>query len=129
MAWSSLQINASGQLTIPTTFGGQAIDVILRTEKGGELTYLEGDANLLAIQTRGFSVLPNTGSVDSIVQILGGIPGETSIFLRPEQTGHQITLEHGANLFIGSGSITLAETWHVVMMVCIGTNQYAKLLL
>ena len=69
MAWSSLQLNASGHITIPSTFGGQDIDVILRTDKGGELTYLEGDANILAVQVRTFTLIPNSGSQDT----LGGV--------------------------------------------------------
>jgi hypothetical protein len=125
---SELVIDSSGFITIPSTFGGQAILTYTRTSLGRELTYLEGDANLYEVQIRNFTLTPESGVTDTVVQILGGHVG-TQVFLRPGQSGWTITLEDGGNLHIPTGSIELSQPYHVVCFVCIGTDEYAKLLL
>lgn len=126
--WTSLQINGSEQITVPSSFAGQSLSVTLRTDKGGELTYLEGDVNTIHVQVRNFTILPFSGQTGTISQIMGGTPG-TQLLLRPATVGHEITIENSANLFIPSGTIVLSAVSHVVMLVWIGTDTYAKLLL
>lgn len=126
--WTSLVLDASGQITIPTTFGGQAIATYTRTALGRELTYAEGDANSYDVQHRNFTLTPNSGNVDTLTRILGGHPG-TQVYLRPANAAYTITLQPGANLYIPSGTLELSEIYHIVCFVCIGTDIYAKVLL
>jgi hypothetical protein len=128
LTWAELEIDADGFITVPSTFGGQTIQTYTRTSLGRELTYLEGDANSYDVQVRNFTLTPNSGTADTVVQIFGGHPG-TQVLLRPGQSGWVITLEDGANLHIPTGTIELSELYHVVCLVCVGTNEYAKLLL
>ena len=126
--WTSLVLDASGQITIPTTFGGQAITTYLRTTLGREVTYQEGDATFHDVMHRNFTLTPNTGNTDTLTRILGGHPG-TQVYLRPADATYTITLEPGANLYIPSGTLELSEIYHIVCFVCIAPDVYAKVLL
>lgn len=126
--WTSLTLDASGFITIPTTFGGQTIATNLRTVKGSELTYLEGDVTIIDSQIRHYTLIPNSGNSDTLVQILGGHSG-ADIMLRPDNAAYTITIQDGANLHVPSGTIVLSAVHHMVLFTCIGTDIYAKLLL
>lgn len=129
LAWTSLTLDSSGEITVPSTFGGQSIQTYLRTVLGREVTYQEGDATFYDVQMRCFTLTPNVASPETLTRINGGGPGATQIMIRPGQTGWSFTIEDNANLHIPSGTIVLSEIWHCLILVRVGTDEYAKMLL
>lgn len=114
-----LTIDASGFITVPN-------DVFVsRAVKGTELTWNEHDAAHRDAMIRNFNLLPNTGTADTLTQILGGHTG-SHVLLRPKNAGDVITIADSATLRLSTGTLVLSEVWHCVIFVCLGANFYAK---
>jgi len=117
-AFSDLTINASGQITIPT-------DTFVARVGGDELSWLEHDSTHRSAITRNFNLIPNTGNVDSLTEILGGQEG-IHICLRPKIDDYDITIVDSATLRLSTGTARLTESWHCILFVRLPSGIYAK---
>lgn len=119
--FTSLQISPAGTVTIPT------YTPVFRVPFGAPIPHTVGDDTLRSLHILNFTLLPDTGTTDSLVQILGGSPGQW-IALSPENVGDEIRLVHSVNLVMMpfQSDVVLTDPSHVILLVRRGVDQYVK---